>query len=406
VRLDDVGGLGAVKEALYTKVIAPLERPSLFSSSLLRQAKGVLLYGPPGTGKTMLAKALAAEAGASFINIRASTLQSKWFGDTNKLVAALWSLAAKLEPCIIFIDEVDALLGARRDQEHEAVTAMKTEFMQLWDGFLTKGSSRVMVLAATNRPWALDDAVLRRFSVQYEVPRPDAGQREKILALVLRRHVREGGGGGVEPGLAAEAGAGGGPALAAIAKRARGFAGSDLLELCCQAAAVPVHEYMAALDDAAYADADGGGSGGGGGGGGRGGQGGKGDASASARRRAPLPAGPRAVGPGDFDHVLMTLRPATEHAEAYRTREFTTGGGFGGGGGPRPTRPPAPSSGGGGGGGGGGAGNGGAPPPPTGVDPLSQMLAALAAQAAAAAGRMGGGSGGVQEESESEEDAA
>ena len=203
VRLADVGGLTAVKDALYSKVIAPLERPALFSSSLLRQAKGVLLYGPPGTGKTMLAKALAAEAGAAFLNIRASTLQSKWFGDTNKLVAAVFSLAHKLQPSIIFIDEVDALLGSRRDQEHEAVTAMKTEFMQLWDGFLTDAGARVMVLAATNRPYALDDAVLRRFSVQYEVPRPDGEQREKILALILRRHVREGaggGGGGLEGG--------------------------------------------------------------------------------------------------------------------------------------------------------------------------------------------------------------
>jgi SpoVK/Ycf46/Vps4 family AAA+-type ATPase len=111
------------------------------------------------------------------------------------------------------------------------------------------------VLAATNRPYALDDAVLRRFSVQYEVPRPDAEQREKILALILRRHVREGGGGGVEAGLAGEAVGGGGPTLRAVAKRARGFAGSDLFELCSQAAAVPVHEYMAALDEAAYSDA-------------------------------------------------------------------------------------------------------------------------------------------------------
>lgn len=131
VSLDDVGGLQGVKDALHAKVIAPLREPALFSTSLLRQARGVLLYGPPGTGKTMLAKALAKESGACFINVRASTLQSKWFGDTNKLVTAVFTLAHKLQPSIIWIDEVDALLGRRRDMEHEAVTAMKTEFMQV-----------------------------------------------------------------------------------------------------------------------------------------------------------------------------------------------------------------------------------------------------------------------------------
>ena len=410
VRLGDIGGLAAVKDALYSKVIAPLERPGLFSSSLLRQAKGVLLYGPPGTGKTMLAKALAAEAGAAFINIRASTLQSKWFGDTNKLVTAVFSLAHKLQPSIIFIDEVDALLGARRDAEHEAVTAMKTEFMQLWDGFLTDAGARVMVLAATNRPYALDDAVLRRFSVQYEVPRPDAEQREKILALILRRHVREGGGGGVEAGLAGEAVGGGGATLRAVAKRARGFAGSDLFELCSQAAAVPVHEYMAALDEAAYSDAaplaNGNGNGSGGAAGARAPGGG---------RTRPALTGPRALAPRDFAHVLETLRPATEHAQAYRAR----GGGVASGmEGPPPPQPPPPA---------GGSGRGSSPPeegaaaaaaaaavgPAAAAEALARLMGMFAEAAGAGAGRgvgpgRGGtrGVGGVESESESEEDAA
>lgn len=90
--LRDVGGLEEIKEALHNKVIAPLREPGLFQSSLLRQAKGVLLYGPPGTGKTMLAKALAAESGSCFINVKPSTLQSKWFGETNKLVTAVFTL--------------------------------------------------------------------------------------------------------------------------------------------------------------------------------------------------------------------------------------------------------------------------------------------------------------------------
>jgi ATPase family AAA domain-containing protein 1 len=158
-----IGGLEETKRALQEIVILPLLRPELFKSgNLLRPVKGCMLYGPPGTGKTMLAKALAKECDACFINVRASTLQSKWFGDANKLVAAVFSLAWKLQPSIIFIDEVDSFLGSRKTNEHEASTSMKTEFMTMWDGFQTNEHARVMVLAATNRPWEVDDAILRR----------------------------------------------------------------------------------------------------------------------------------------------------------------------------------------------------------------------------------------------------
>ncbi|KDD73870.1 AAA+ ATPase, partial [Helicosporidium sp. ATCC 50920] len=172
VSLADIGGLDHIIDDLQRNVITPMRRPELFCTSLLRQKRGVLLYGPPGTGKTMLAKALARECGACFVNLKASTLLSKWYGDTNKLIAAVWTLAYKIQPAILFIDEVDALLGARRSQEHEATTAMKTEFMQLWDGFETSTDSNILVLGATNKRDDLDDAVLRRFSLQYEVRLP------------------------------------------------------------------------------------------------------------------------------------------------------------------------------------------------------------------------------------------
>ncbi|KAK1324825.1 Katanin p60 ATPase-containing subunit A1 [Acorus calamus] len=167
VEFDSIGGLEKVKDELYELVILPLKRPDLFSyGKLLSPQKGVLLYGPPGTGKTMLAKAIAKESGAVFINVKMSNLMSKWFGDAQKLVAAVFSLAYKLQPAIIFIDEVDSFLGQRRSTDHEAMANMKTEFMALWDGFTTDQNARVMVLAATNRPSELDEAILRRF------PRP------------------------------------------------------------------------------------------------------------------------------------------------------------------------------------------------------------------------------------------
>lgn len=126
----DIGGLEDIIEELKESVIYPLTMPHLYShaSPLLAAPSGVLLYGPPGCGKTMLAKALAHESGACFINLHISTLTEKWYGDSNKLVAAVFSLARKLQPSIVFIDEIDAVLGQRRSGEHEASGMVKAEY--------------------------------------------------------------------------------------------------------------------------------------------------------------------------------------------------------------------------------------------------------------------------------------
>jgi ATPase family AAA domain-containing protein 1 len=129
ITFDDIGGLEDIIEELKESVIYPLTMAQLYSSksSLLSAPSGVLLYGPPGCGKTMLAKALAHESGACFINLHISTLTEKWYGDSNKLVKAVFSLARKLEPTIVFIDEIDAVLGTRRSGEHEASGMVKAE---------------------------------------------------------------------------------------------------------------------------------------------------------------------------------------------------------------------------------------------------------------------------------------
>ncbi|KAJ4953791.1 hypothetical protein NE237_030623 [Protea cynaroides] len=228
VEFDSIGGLENVKQALYELVILPLRRPELFAhGKLLSPQKGVLLYGPPGTGKTMLAKAIAKESGAVFINVRISNLMSKWFGDAQKLVSAVFSLAYKLQPAIIFIDEVDSFLGQRRNTDHEALTNMKTEFMALWDGFTTDQNARVMVLAATNRPSELDEAILRRLPQAFEIGLPDCGERAKILKVVLK-------GEKVEDDINFDH----------IATLCEGYTGSDLLELCKQAAYFPVRDLL------------------------------------------------------------------------------------------------------------------------------------------------------------------
>ena len=129
--MSDIGGLDSIVSSLRESVIYPLVYPSLYSStsSLLQAPKGVLLYGPPGCGKTMLARALAKESGATFINIAVSALANKWYGESNKLIAGLFGLARKVQPSIIFIDEIDSFLRERNQGDHEVTAMMKTEFM-------------------------------------------------------------------------------------------------------------------------------------------------------------------------------------------------------------------------------------------------------------------------------------
>ncbi|EFJ11944.1 hypothetical protein SELMODRAFT_182690 [Selaginella moellendorffii] len=228
VTFDSIGGLEDVKSSLFELVILPLQRPELFAhGKLLGPQKGVLLYGPPGTGKTLLAKAIAKESRAVFINVRIATLMSKWFGDAQKLVTAVFSLAYKLQPSIIFIDEVDSFLGQRRATEHESMTHMKTEFMALWDGFTTDQSARVMVLAATNRPWELDEAILRRLPRAFEVGMPDARQRASILRVILKDEA-------VEDEVNIDY----------LASLTENYSGSDLTELCKQAAYLPIRDLL------------------------------------------------------------------------------------------------------------------------------------------------------------------
>ncbi|KAL8095818.1 hypothetical protein AgCh_036980 [Apium graveolens] len=193
VTFADVGSLDETKESLQELVMLPLRRPDLFNGGLLKPCRGILLFGPPGTGKTMMAKAIAREAGASFINVSMSTITSKWFGEDEKNVRALFTLAAKVSPTIIFVDEVDSMLGQRtRVGEHEAMRKIKNEFMTHWDGLLSKSGERILVLAATNRPFDLDEAIIRRFERRIMVGLPSAESREKILRTLLSKEKVEG----------------------------------------------------------------------------------------------------------------------------------------------------------------------------------------------------------------------
>jgi hypothetical protein len=198
VHWDDVAGLDGAKNALKEAVVYPFLRPDLFMG-LREPARGMLLFGPPGTGKTMLARAVATESQSTFFAISASSLTSKWHGESEKLVRALFALAKVLAPSIIFVDEIDSLLSARSgSSEHEASRRSKTEFLIQWSDLQraaagrdthakgeTGDPTRVLVLAATNVPWDIDEAARRRFVRRQYIPLPEAETRELQLRTLL-----------------------------------------------------------------------------------------------------------------------------------------------------------------------------------------------------------------------------
>lgn len=148
---------------------------------------GLLLFGPAGNGKTLLARAIATECSATFFNISAASLTSKYVGDGEKLVRALFSVARKMQPSIIFIDEIDSLLSERNSSEHEASRRLKTEFLVEFDGLGSQDNDRIVVLGATNRPQELDEAALRRFTKRVYVTLPDQCTRAHLIRNLLAK---------------------------------------------------------------------------------------------------------------------------------------------------------------------------------------------------------------------------
>ncbi|XP_043193711.1 spastin-like isoform X4 [Amphibalanus amphitrite] len=225
VTLDDIAGNASAKRALQELVILPSVRPELFTG-LRAPARGLLLFGPPGNGKTMLARALASEASVTFFSISASSLTSKWHGEGEKLVRALFAVARELQPSIIFMDELDSLLSERREGEHDASRRLKTEFLCQFDGLGTNAEDKILVLGATNRPQELDQAILRRFPKRIYIPLPDREARKALLGRLLSSHgqpLRQGD-------------------LQTLAELTDGYSASDIAALARDAALGPIRE--------------------------------------------------------------------------------------------------------------------------------------------------------------------
>ncbi|AFL95913.1 hypothetical protein CL1_1716 [Thermococcus cleftensis] len=172
----DIGGLEDVKRLLARNVaIAFAKRPEA-----IKPWRGILLFGPPGTGKTLLASAAAGSLKATFFNVKASEVLSKYYGESSKLITALYELAREKAPSIVFIDEVDAL-SLKRESVHEATRRTLATLLSEIDGFKGGEEEFVLTLASTNTPWDLDEALLSRFPLRIYVPLPD---REAIKEIV------------------------------------------------------------------------------------------------------------------------------------------------------------------------------------------------------------------------------
>lgn len=231
VTWDSIVGLSHAKALLKEAVVMPLKYPKLFTG-LLTPWKGVLLFGPPGTGKTLLAKAVATECETTFFNISASTVVSKWRGDSEKLVRVLFDLARFHQPSTIFIDELDSLMSARGggDSEHEGSRRMKTELLIQMDGLLRETQEQVFLLAASNLPWDLDSAMLRRLEKRVLVNLPSAEAREAMFKASLPEGFAEG------------------LDYKKLASLTAEWSGSDIRLLCKEAAMHPLRRLMAEIE--------------------------------------------------------------------------------------------------------------------------------------------------------------
>jgi katanin p60 ATPase-containing subunit A1 len=225
---EDIGGLKEAKREIQEAVILPFikSRPGYVNAP-----RTILLYGPPGTGKTMLAKASCHSLEATFFEARASSLLSKYFGESGRLVSALFSKARKAQPSLVFMDEIDSLAMSRDSEVSEGSRRVLAQLLTEIEGFNTKGTDKVIIMAATNKPWDLDDAMLSRFQKRIYIPLPDEPARARIFEVHLK-------GARIE-----------GTSALALARQSVGFSGREIAGVCTEAIMAMVREQNPGIHD-------------------------------------------------------------------------------------------------------------------------------------------------------------
>ncbi|MEM5871300.1 MAG: ATP-binding protein [Candidatus Aenigmatarchaeota archaeon] len=232
---DDIGGLEEVKKEVREAVILPMIKSK---PSFIQLTRTMLLYGPPGTGKTLIAKAASNTLKANFLEAKTSTLLSKFYGESEKIINILFEKARRNAPSIIFMDEFDALMISREMGVHEASRRVISQLLIEIEGFSTKKDEKVILIAATNRPWDLDEAMLSRFQRKIYVPLPDFESRKQIFEIHLKEASLEG------------------ISFDNLAEKSEGFSGRDIANVCREAIMHMIREENPDLDKISESEID------------------------------------------------------------------------------------------------------------------------------------------------------